>query len=39
MDPKTLLADVLNNEAKTHKEADAEDFDEGEPFNDDIPFG
>ena len=39
MDPKTLLADVLNNEAKTHKEEDAEDFDEGEPFNDDIPFG
>jgi len=38
MAPDEFLADALEKEANTHKEESTEDFNEGEPFNDDIPF-
>jgi len=40
MDPDAFLAQALEDEKnEIYKEEDAENFDEGEPFNDDIPFG
>lgn len=39
MDPDNFLSEMLEQQSNdTHKEEDAEDFDEGEPFNDDVPF-